>query len=184
MPKIIHIPFVYFPDARAAGVEVYVQSLCHHLQQMGFDNVIAALGETDQVYDYEGIKVYRYSLPQAEKSLSEIYGEGSKIAADKLERILQFENPDLVHIHAYVRRAALQQARTIKQKKIPLIFTYHGANVSCPRASLLRWGKEICNGILKSMTCTQCYLQSLGAGRLVSFGFGILPPVLTRYIGK
>jgi glycosyltransferase involved in cell wall biosynthesis len=54
----------------------------------------------------------------------------------------------------------------------PLVFTYHTPTVSCVRATLLRWGREVCDGRLDAGTCSACLLDAhgvfAGMGRVVS----------------
>jgi glycosyltransferase involved in cell wall biosynthesis len=97
---------------------------------------------------------------------------GDPRAADAFERILAEEAPDLVHQHALTPACSVDVAERVKASGRPLVFTYHTPTVSCVRATLLRWGREMCDGRLDAGTCSACVLDahgvSAGLGRVVS----------------
>ena len=115
---------------------------------------------------------------------TEIYGEGNFEAAQGFARILDEEKPDLVHLHAFTRGVSLRLVREAKSRGIPVIFTYHTPTVSCQRGTLMRWGKEVCDGALRLHTCSQCTWHGLGINRASAHFIGSFPTSLGQLLGK
>jgi glycosyltransferase involved in cell wall biosynthesis len=159
--KVINIPFCFTPD-EIGGTEIYVQQLTKRLQQIGVDAIIAAPAETTQHYKVAGTSVYRYATTQNVISQDQLYGEGDNLAVQEFKKILDIENPDIVHIHAFTIGVSLLLIRMIKSRGIPVIFTYHTPTVSCQRGTMMLWGKELCDGRLDVYRCAACTLHGLG----------------------
>jgi glycosyltransferase involved in cell wall biosynthesis len=181
--KVIQVPFGFYPDP-VGGTEIYVEALSRHLQQQGIEVLIAAPGETSQSYLYHQLKVHRFAVSNKVKNLREIYGEGDSQAASEFSRILETEQPDLVHLHAFTSGVSLRLVQAAKQRQIPVVFTYHTPTVSCQRGTLMQWGTQICNGKVDLHTCTECTLQGLGVHEISAKIIGNLPPQLGKLLGN
>jgi glycosyltransferase involved in cell wall biosynthesis len=181
--KIIQIPFCFHP-APIGGTEVYVQSLAQQLQSDGLEVVIAAPGPGDTRYTRGTLPVRRYAISENVTDIRDIYGAGDRTAALSFERLLDAEQPDLVHLHAFTRGVSLLQVRAARQRGIPVVFTYHTPTVSCQRGTLLRWGRQVCDGKLRRHTCARCTLHGLGMNRSLSTMVGSLPPQLGQILGR
>lgn len=162
--KVLQVPFCFHPDP-VGGTEVYVEALSKKLKEQGIKTLIASPGNQDTRYVHDGLAVYRFALSPEVEDLRDLYGEGDHQAARGFGRILDCEKPDFVHLHAFTRGVSLRLLREAKQRKIPVFFTYHTPTVSCQRGTLMRWGREVCEGKLDLDLCTQCTLQGLGLGR-------------------
>ena len=164
--KILHVPFTFYPDP-GGGTEVYVEALAREQQRRGDAVAIAAPGEREARYEHDGLPVRRF--PRAPTlALRDLYGDGDPTTAAAFDRILEAERPDLVHLHALTAAVSLRLARTVKRRGIRLIFTYHTPTISCQRGTLLRWGSEVCDGVLDLTRCTACTLQGLGVPRVLA----------------
>lgn len=181
MTKIIHLPFCFYPDPMG-GTEVYVEALARELTKLGTDNLIVAPACQNQTYTYNNLVVRRFAISSDIQALKEIYGEGDEQGAKEFGKILDEEKPDLVHLHAFTRGVSLRIVRESKSRGIPVIFTYHTPTVSCPRGTLLQWGKTVCNGQIEIKKCTACVLQSLGFPQAVAQITAHLPPAISKAI--
>jgi glycosyltransferase involved in cell wall biosynthesis len=180
--KIIHIPFCFHPDS-LGGTEVYVESLAYHLQQRGVLVTIAVPGDKSSFDKHNGLAVRRFAVSNKVADLRDLYGQGDATAAQEFAKILDEEQPDIVHLHAFTRGASLRLVREAKQRGSKIVFTYHTPTVSCQRGTLLRWGKEVCDGKLDLHTCAGCTLQALGLSGLNAVALGHLPPLFGRLAG-
>jgi glycosyltransferase involved in cell wall biosynthesis len=180
--RVIEVPYCWYPDPMG-GTEVYVEALAQELKARGIEVIVAAPGDEDGSYEYKGLRVRRYAVGPV-RDLRELYGEGDAQAAAGFARILDEERPDLVHLHAFTRGVSLRMVRQAKRRKIPVVFTYHTPTVSCQRGTLLRWGKEVCDGLLKPDLCTACALHGLGANRLVAHLLAKIPSVVERWMAR
>ncbi|MBW4646747.1 MAG: glycosyltransferase family 4 protein [Goleter apudmare HA4340-LM2] len=181
--KIIQVPFCFYPDA-VGGTEVYVAALSRHLQQQGMEVLITAPGKDSQSYLHHQLRVCRFAVSNKVENLRKIYGAGDSQAASEFNRILETEQPDLVHLHAFTSGASLRLVQAAKQRQIPVVFTYHTPTVSCQRGTLMQWGRQICKGKVDLHTCAQCTLQGLGLDETSAKIIGNLPPQLGQLLGN
>jgi glycosyltransferase involved in cell wall biosynthesis len=179
--KILHVPFTFRPDP-IGGTEVYVESLSAAQRQIGLRPVIAAPSSRTESYTIEGLTVHRFAVRDDVTDVRELYGAGDPGAARQFGRILDKEGPDVVHLHALTRGASLSVVREASTRRIPSVFTYHTPTVSCPRGTLLRWGREPCDGRVDEVRCTECRLESLGLGRVASRVLARVPAPFGRVI--
>lgn len=180
--KVIHVPFCYYPDP-VGGTEVYVAALARCLQKEGVQSVVAASSLREKSYLHEGQPVRRFKVPEGVEDLRELYGVGDDESARSFCRMLEEERPDIVHLHAFCRGLALRTLQAIKKKGIPTVFTYHTPDLTCQRGTLMRWGKEACEGDLRLDLCTRCTLQKLGLPRFLADGVGRVPVFIGEKLG-
>jgi glycosyltransferase involved in cell wall biosynthesis len=175
--KIIHLPFCFHPDPMG-GTEIYVEALARELTKQGITNIIAAPAAANQSYIYNHIPVRRFAISPQVKHLKEIYGQGDELGAMEFTKILDAEQPDIIHLHAFTRGVSLRLVRLAKSRGIPVIFTYHTPTVSCQRGTLLRWGNQVCDGQIQLSQCTACTLQGLGISKSIAQTISNLPPIV------
>ena len=174
--KTIQVPFCYYPDP-IAGTEAYVEMLADHLRQRDVEIVIAAPGKETDNYKHNGIAVRRFTVSSKVNDIRDLYGEGDRTASQEFARILDEEQPDIVHLHAFTRGVSLRLIREAKRRGIKVIFSYHTPTVSCQRGTLLRWGSEVCDGKLDVGVCAACTLHSHGLSKTGSLILGNLPKI-------
>lgn len=181
--KLIHVPYCFYPDP-VGGTEIYVAGLAREQQRQGCEVIVAAPGEADSNYSHDGLAVRRFAVSPNVKDLRDLYGDGDPHAAAAFVRILDEERPDVVHLHAFTRAVSLRLVRESKRRDIPVVFSYHTPTVSCQRGTLLRWGSEMCDGVLDLRTCARCALQNHGLAKPTSVVIGSLPPGVGRLLGN
>ena len=180
--KVLHVPFCYFPDP-VGGTEVYVQSLAAEQQRQGVDTLIAAPAKRNGRYTIHGLQVCRFEVAQEIADVGEMYGEGDPLAAQGFGEILTRELPDVLHLHAFTRGVSLLLVREAKRRGIPVVFSYHTPTVSCQRGTLLKWGSEVCHGILDVTECARCTLHGHGVSKIGSTIAAGIPSRLGRFLG-
>jgi glycosyltransferase involved in cell wall biosynthesis len=184
--KVVHIPFCFYPDP-VGGTEIYVEALAHNLLDLGVESVIAAPSasqEKESQGQTPSLKVRSFAVAaESVELLREMYGTGDPVAAARFGRILDEEQPNLVHLHAFTRGASLLVVREAKRRGLPVVFTYHTPTASCARGTLLRQGREVCEGTLDRRTCVRCALHGLGLNGTRGQLLSMLPPAAGRVIG-
>src|SRR6266853_2396903 len=181
--KVIHVPFCFYPDP-VGGTEVYVASLAKEQRRQGVAAMVAAPGQREEVYWHDETRVWRIPVSEDVLDLRELYGEGDIDAARCFGRVLDAERPDLVHLHAFTRGVSLRTVREAKRRNIPVVFSYHTPTASCQRGTLMRWGSEICDGVLDTRKCSACALHGRGLNRIASQFAGTIPPGAGRVLGR
>lgn len=116
--------------------------------------------------------------------IRDLYGDGDETASQEFAKILDDEQPNIVHLHAFTRGVSLRIVREAKRRKIKVVFTYHTPTVSCQRGSLMRWGTEVCDGVLEVHRCAACTLHGLGLNQPIAQIVGSFPPSLSSLPGK
>jgi glycosyltransferase involved in cell wall biosynthesis len=171
------LAFSWWPDP-SGGTEVYVRGLAEELSNLGVENVIAApkagLKEVESFKGADGIRVWRFGCKESGGDLGEIYGEGDPVAAESFKRVLDGERPDIVHFHAWSPAVSILLVREVKHRGIRVAQTYHTPTLSCPRGTLMRWGKIVCDGDLAKRPCALCAIHGkLRKGyRISDMGYG------------
>lgn len=181
--RVVHVPFCFYPDP-AGGTEVYVAALAAAQCARGAQAIVAAPGEVEASYQHDGLPVRRFRVSPAPVELAELYGPGDALAATSFGRLLDAERPDLVHLHAFTRGVSLRVLREAHRRGLPVVFTYHTPAVSCQRGTLLRWGKQICDGTLRLTTCAACTLHGHGLARPASDLIALTPRALGAALGR
>jgi glycosyltransferase involved in cell wall biosynthesis len=149
---------------------VYVKGLAEELSKLGVENVVAApvAGSPDPGFGIQGfvkpqmsngIKVWRFGCRGSGGDLGEIYGQGDPVAAEGFKKVLDAERPDIVHFHAWSPAVSILLVREVKRRGLQLVQTYHTPTLSCPRGTLMRWGKIVCDGDLARRPCVACCIQ-------------------------
>jgi glycosyltransferase involved in cell wall biosynthesis len=180
--KVVQVAFGFPPDS-VGGTEVYVGSLSQRLVERGVEVAVAAPADRSSTYEHEGLRIRRFAVAKEVADLRELYGEGDEEAAGRFGQILDEEEPEVVHLHALTRGVSLRLVREAKQRRLRVAFTYHTPTVSCQRGTLLRWGRELCDGRLDRTRCAGCTLHGLGLRTVESRMLGAMPPFVGRMVG-
>jgi glycosyltransferase involved in cell wall biosynthesis len=156
----LHVPYTFFPD-EAGGTEVYVARLVAAMRDRGFEGMVAAPGDRDCAYEYEGIDVHRFKkAPQSRFGYA--YGEPDEVAAESFRALLRRIQPDIVHLHANTSAVSERIVDAAHGAGANAVFTYHTPAVSCLRGTMMHMGNTPCDGALNVSRCTVCTLQKHG----------------------
>ncbi|MDQ6672224.1 MAG: glycosyltransferase [Chloroflexota bacterium] len=179
--KVIHVPFCFRPDP-VGGTEVYVEALAREQQRRGVQIIVAAPARETAGYADAGLTVRRFAT-SGNADLKSLYGEGDQSARREFGRLVDQERPDIVHLHAFTSAVSAQLALDARKRGVRVIFTYHTPTVSCLRGTLMRWGREVCDGKLDVQPCAGCALHGLGVGRRTGVMLGHLPSTVGQVVG-
>lgn len=178
--KVLQVPFTYHPDV-IGGTETYVRTLALGLRALNVESVICAPGRSDSASEHDGIRVHRFRVMFGETS--SLYGyPRSDVAA--FGGILDTEEPDLVHFHAFVGGLTPGLAVQARRRRIPMVYTYHTPTALCTRGDLLRMGKGVCEGLLEPKVCASCTMRSRGAPVMAIATAGLLPAPLKSALAR
>lgn len=190
--KVIQCVGWYFPDS-IGGSEVYVARLSRDLKARGANVVVAAPyddpsghGEVKR-YDHEGTPVLRYPVPlrRTREQHEQRVPHG---AFDRFERALEAERADVFHLHSLSYGANSHHVHAARRRGAAAFLTVHTAVPVCMRGSMLRMGREVCDGRVDPAQCVPCYAEyrglSAGAAKVVGGGLCRLPRSLPRAPGR
>ncbi len=158
--RLAFLPSSYLPES-LGGTEIYVHHLSEALTDIGHEiAVICHRPPNDQsdALTYEVISLDQYPA----KRRADLYLHACSDEPPGFAQFLREWNPDLLHFHALTLGAGVGHARVASQYGIPYVITYHTPTISCPRGTLMRWGREVCDGFIEPRRCAACVLQSHG----------------------
>ena len=179
---VLHVPYTYFPDA-AGGTEVYVRSLARALTTFGYASSIAAPGREAQRYDIDELPVYRFRC-DARPRLELAYGVPDDIAAENFRNIVDHVRPAIVHLHARTSAVSERLCDLAHDAGARVVFTYHTPTVSCARGTMMLYGKEPCDGVIRRQRCTSCALAAYGVPRVLGAMSASLPDGLASRLAS
>jgi glycosyltransferase involved in cell wall biosynthesis len=177
----------YFPDT-LGGTEIYVDAIVRSFQRAGIETVVAAPragAREHSEYMHEGTPVFRYAIPAC-PTRAEARGEQPARGADAFHRWLSEQQPDIVHFHTFVTGLDLAEVRAAREAGARVFVTTHSSALGyvCLRGTLMRWGQEPCDGVVRPRTCAACALHARGIPRPVSWLPAALPASAARHLDR
>lgn len=156
-----------------------MSTLSDALRAAGHDVLIAApdaQGHQERTYDYGGVPVYRYPIPDS-VTRDEAQGRVVVRGAERFHEWLRQVRPDVVHMHTYVTGLGLLELRAAKASGARAIVTTHAASLgfTCLRGTMMRWGASLCDGAVDASKCVPCYLQHRGVPRPLGYLAALIP---------
>lgn len=167
--SVLHVPYTWWPDP-VGGTEIYVRDLVAEGRKLGIRGVVAVPVSGDRAATSDDEDIVRFPVPMesARSTVTELYGRGSRVAADAIAGLLDRLRPDVVHLHSRTRAASPMTVGACQARRIPVVFTYHTPTAGCPRGTLLLMGESVCDGRLEQDRCTACLFQAHGLPRWLS----------------
>lgn len=177
--KIFHVLNHFLPQ-QTAGTEVYTWALSKALLGLNHDIkvLIPNYGSTaNESYSYDGIDVIKFSDPTTiDREL--ILGKKQPLGIDSFRRILELENPEIIHFHEIGsgNGVTLNHLITAKNLGLKVMVTFHLAGYSCMTGGLINSKNEICEGRYNLYDCTKCVLskKDIKIGNSILSGVSVL----------
>ena len=176
--KIVEAVGWYFPT-RLGGTEVYVAALAERFRAAGHEVLVAAPdpgGTTERLDHHEGTPVFRWPTPP-EPTRAEVQSRlpvrGAEAFADWLAR----ERPDVVHFHTFVPGLGRFEVQAAQRAGARVYATTHASSLgyTCLRGTLMQWGAEPCDGLVRPGKCAACALTDRGLPRAAAQLLGRVP---------
>jgi glycosyltransferase involved in cell wall biosynthesis len=180
--KIVQALGWYFPES-VGGTETYVAALSSRLRALGHEVKVTAPepAGAPRGYEHEGVPVFRYPIPAA-PTRAECQGDVLARGAEALHGFLLDEAPDVFHCHSLVTGLGLREVEAAKSAGARVVVTFHtpGLGYLCQRGTMMRWGKELCDGLAEPGKCAACDLEHRGVPRPLADLIAALPLSLSR----
>lgn len=157
--RIAHVTS-YCHVGSSGGTERYVRDLIMGLNRLGHQNEIIWMTTDKPAVSPACPEAALHVWPRAAMRVDDPPAGLAQLAA---ARIQSGAAPDVFHFHTLGRSEAAV-ADVVAQRKVPCVFTYHSPAWTCRRETLLRWGKEPCDGDVRALRCSACKLQERMAG--------------------
>lgn len=171
--RIAFLPSSYLPDT-LGGTETYVHHLSQALTERGHRVAVVHHTRNPGECSAEGYEVIR--LPEhLPRRRGDLYRFGCGEEPRGFGEFLDRWRPDVVHFHALTLGAGLDHSRAVQRRGCPYLVTYHTPAFSCWRGTLIRWGKEVCDGTIRPRRCASCLLHAQGMPRPLAALLGLSP---------
>jgi glycosyltransferase involved in cell wall biosynthesis len=179
--RIVQAVGWYFPEA-LGGTEVYVHALARQLRAAGHDILVAApeAGSTvEREYEHDGLRVYRYPIP-AEPNRAEVQELVPVRGAERFHAWLRRVRPELVHVHTFVTGLGLHEVTAAAAAGARVVVTTHAGSLGylCQRGTMMRCGRELCDGVAAPAKCASCVLEARGVPSVVARAAARVPPLV------
>jgi glycosyltransferase involved in cell wall biosynthesis len=154
----------FFPPDGFGGTEVYALALSRELKQLGHECfvIIPNYGSgIDEVYEYEGLKVYKFAEDTTvDREL--ILGLKVSQGVQHFRALLTMHRPDLVQFHelAGSNGISIEHIKAAREVGAKVIFSFHLAGYTCKTGNLLYKQMAHCDGVIRNFRCSDCYLQT------------------------
>ena len=159
--RIVHLPSSYLPES-VGGTEHYVHRLCEGLGKKGHEVVVAHHYGTGTQPAVSSHYEVAYLGPLRSPTRQELYSVSFGETPPGFEKFLREFAPDLIHFHSFTLGAGIDHARVAMRLKIPYLLTYHIPAITCARGTLVRYGREVCDGLMDEKKCAPCVLENQG----------------------
>ena len=181
--KIVQVCGWYFPDS-LGGTETYVSALTDRLRALDHNVLIAApdpTGHEHRSYMVEGVRVYRYPIP-AQPTRAEAQHQTVARGAEQFHQWIRRQQPDVVHFHTFVTGVGPYEIDAARSTGARLVATTHSGALGflCQRGTMMRWGRELCDGEVTASKCAACALQHRRVPRPLADALGLVPPTIAR----
>jgi len=156
----------WYPPHSVGGTEVYLSTLVRELLQCDVTSTIITPCERQESADYqfEGTTVKTYPV-NTTATHAELRGSVPHKGFSRFSEILAEVRPDVYHQHSWSRGLGLSHLQAARALGLRTILTVHVPNVVCLRGTMMRYGRDACDGWVEPHRCAACWSHSRGAPR-------------------
>jgi glycosyltransferase involved in cell wall biosynthesis len=177
--RVVQASGWYLPE-RIGATEVYVAALSDRLLAAGHQVIVAApdaTGAGERTYEHAGIPVYRYPHPPA-PTRAELHGDVTARSAERFHAWLAQQAPDVLHVHTLLPGLGVPELQIARSLGARVVVTSHSSSLGylCQRGTMMRWGREACDGFCRVDVCAACELNRQGLPVGVAKLIGRLSP--------
>lgn len=179
--KIVEAVGWYLPES-LGGTELYVAALAESFRAAGHEVLVAAPepgGSAPRTTEFAGVPVFRFPTP-AEPSRAEVQSRAVTRGAEVFADWLAAERPDVVHFHTFVPGLGRFEVQAAGRAGARVFATTHASSLgyTCLRGTLMLWGTEPCDGLVRPGKCAACALTERGLPRLAAQLLATIPAPL------
>jgi len=178
-----------YPPEQVGGTEIYVAGLVEELRQRGHACTVAYLDSFAEPggpevridsREHEGIPVRIVRANTARFALESMVFDATlrKVLLGAFNELADSIRPHIVHFHPLQLGLDSYLIESFHHRGLRTVLTHHSSNTSCARGDLVYGGRRACDGELRRVRCTRCFLQWTGVPGFVAAAFALPPPGL------
>lgn len=174
----------WYPPLHVGGTEVYLTGLVRELRAHGvFSRIIAPLAPDvadGSQFDGATVRTYPVNPLPSQAELRHLPHGGF----ERFRRLLAEERPDIYHQHSWTRGLGGAHLHAAREAGARTVLTVHTPNNLCLRGTMMRFGREACDGRIDPPRCATCWASERGAPLTVARALGALPPAMSAGLEK
>jgi glycosyltransferase involved in cell wall biosynthesis len=165
--KVVLCAGWYLPES-VGGTEAYVHALALELRELGVECIVMAPvdGDRERQYRHDGIEVLRYPVP-AERMSSDPQVRVPHARFERFAELLADCDADVFHLHSTTYGCNDHHLAYARSLGMRTLTTMHVPGVVCARGTMMRFGREACDGRMIAEQCAPCWAQTRGIPRAV-----------------
>ena len=166
----------WYPPAHLGGTEIYVSGLVKELRAHNVVSRVITPGNAGETCDYEfdGTTVRVYPVNN-EPSPDELQDAAPHRNFERFLELLEEEKPDVYHQHSWTRGLGRAHLRAAREAGLKTVITLHIPNAICMRGTMMRFGKEACDGRIDAYRCAACWSEERGMPGIFAHGLAAIP---------
>jgi glycosyltransferase involved in cell wall biosynthesis len=175
----------WYPPRHMGGTEVYLTGLVRELRALNIGSrIIAPLGpEAADGYEFDGTVVRTYPVNPA-PSRAELRGGTPQQGLERFSQILAEERPDIYHQHSWSGELGGAHLRAAREAGLKTVLTVHTPTAICLRGTMVRFGREACDGLIDPPLCGACWSHERGAPAIFAHALGAMPVAVSSSLAR
>jgi glycosyltransferase involved in cell wall biosynthesis len=171
----------WYPPYDLGGTEVYLEGLIGELRGLGVESSVLvprhATASADYVHHGTTVETYPVDpLPAA----GELAEGRPPLQHAVFEARLWPHRGAIYHQHSWTRGCGLHHLRAARALGLKTVLTVHVPAYICLRGTMLRFGKQPCDGRVDECQCGACWAQDRGLPRPAADALARLPLEFAR----
>jgi glycosyltransferase involved in cell wall biosynthesis len=177
---IIQASAVY-PPYSLGGTEVYLQSLCEELSELGVRNTVLTPRQSGAParYRHGGADVQTYRVDPA-PAPGEMRRDQPHGGFEGFLDLLSASPDGIYHQHTWTRGCGAHHLAAARRRGLRTVLTVHVPGNICLRGTMMEHGVEPCDGRIAAHRCGACWAGGRGAPQLAAQALGALPVSISR----
>ena len=182
-----------YPPTQVGGTEVYVAGLVEALARRQHVAEVAYVEEIPSGEDVSvrtevrnGTRVHQILVPRTRYRMESVVFDAELQAAiiDAFRTLVRQRQPDVIHVHPLQLGLEGFLLEALRNDGRKLVLTFHSSTTCCARGDLVRFGQQPCDGVIRQVECTECFMHFRGIPRPASMLLARLPLSWYRALHK
>ncbi len=174
-PSVLQVT-AWYPPYDLGGTEVYLEGLVHELRSLGIKSTVLVPRNqnADETYVYADTPVGTYLVNEI-PAPKEMIDNKPHLDFNAFRAHLLKHRAAIYHQHSWTRGCGPHHLRAARDLGFRTVLTVHVPGNICLRGTMLRFGKEPCDGRVEETGCGACWAQCRGSPKPLARAMASLP---------
>jgi glycosyltransferase involved in cell wall biosynthesis len=175
----------WYPPKHTGGTEIYLTGLVRELRALGFSSRVVTpreAGEADKC-EFDGAAVRTFPVRPLHWR-AELYRKADREALDEFRRVIIDQGAEIYHQHSWDMALGAAHLRAAHEAGLKTVLTVHTPWNFCSRGTMVRFGREECDGRIDPLVCATCWMQKHGMPATIGRRLAAIPPAASAALGR